>query len=381
MNLRTLACSCLFVSPLFAAPHFVEEAPSTQSHYQIDGKALCETAKQTLAYLNHDPSYDPQVLHEGQVLPIPMWRIKATLVFICKHQAELSDPEFVKKQFEFVRWLPDVKHARRYRSKAKLRGIPDNQIVMTEYYVHLAKASAKPTPLTPYAIHGLPADEQYLTLEEANAKPKLTRFQYGKQAILAGALKGKKVPVLAYVSRADLEAALLQGTLVADFGNGKPRYFNVHRNNNIPYDTVKKPEDQERYWYFKEVDGVKGYGKDADHKITVNYEVTFAADLAQFGLGKLLLIQYHDKRGNDITRMGIMADTGGAFADNLYQIDFLTGAYTGKDTFYQANHNLPDYVNAYFMVLKSKEKTEKKTLAGLFKRDSDHHFNNDTMFE
>jgi N-acetyl-anhydromuramyl-L-alanine amidase AmpD len=190
-----------------------------------------------------------------------------------------------------------------------------------------------------------------LTLEQANAKPGLTRFHYGKQAILKGALAHKNVPVLAYVNRNDLEAALMQGTVVAEI-NRHEKIFNVHRTNNIAYDKTKNPLAQERYWYFKQVDGIKGYGKDAEHKITVNTQVTFAADLQKFGLGKLLLVQYPESNGALVSRVGILADTGGAFVNNQYQIDFLSGTYAGPEAFYKANRGIPDYVVAYFMVLK-----------------------------
>ncbi len=164
-----------------------------------------------------------------------------------------------------------------------------------------------------------------LTVEEAEKRPKLLRFRYGKQAILQGALQHHKVPVLAYLTREDLETALMQGTITVDFGPGYQRkIFNVHRNNNIAYDKNKRPYEQERYWYFKEVKGIKGYGKDAEHKITVANQATFAADLQQFGLGKVLMVQYPDKHGKIVSRAGVLADTGGAFEHNLFQVDFLT---------------------------------------------------------
>ena len=104
------------------------------------------------------------------------------------------------------------------------------------------------------------------------------------------------------------------------------------------------------------MDGIKGYGKDAEHKITVNPEVTFAADLTQFGLGKVLVIQYRESSGEMVSRAGIFADTGGAFVDNLYQVDYLAGSYAGKEAYYRATRNLPDYVAAYFMILKSEHR-------------------------
>lgn len=337
-----------------AAPRFIPAQPLSALHYEMNGAALCATAKETLAYLNKGSHYDPQVIHEGKVFKLPLTRVKATLVFICQHQKQLNDPAFIKEHFEFIRWYPDMDQTKPLRvNKPLVAHLPQDKILMTKYYVHRAKAVTKPTATYPFALYALPHDEETLTLEEADAKPGLIRFQYGKQAILKGALANRNVPALAYLKRDDLEAALMQGTLVADFSPAHPvQIFNVHRCNNIPYNRSQNPYQQERYWYFKAVDGIKGYGKDAGHKITVNSEVTFAADLEQLGLGKLLMVQYPAQSGKLITRAGILADTGGAFQNNLYQVDFLTGSYAGKEDFYQANHHLPDYVAAYFMVLK-----------------------------
>lgn len=354
MKIKIFFLSLLLVQGCLAAPSFKSEAPLFKGQFNFNAVALCSTAKNTLAYLNKGQSYDPQVIHSGTIINIPVSRIKATLIFICQNQSKLNDPAFIKQHFEFIRWYPDVTHAKQLSAgKPLLINLPNDRILMTKYYVHLAKADTRKTAASPYALYGLPADEQSLTYEEAEAKPELTRFKYGKQAILAGALNKKQVPRLAYLSRDDLEAALLQGTVVADFGStAGTKIFNVHRNNNIAYNRLKTPYEQERFWYFKEVDGVKGYGKDAEYKITVNPEVTFAADLNQLGLGKLLMIQYREKSGVLISRAGILADTGGAFDNNLYQVDYLAGSYPGKNAFYQATRQLPDYVQAYFMVLK-----------------------------
>jgi hypothetical protein len=355
MKLKIFLGSAIISLQTLAAPHFSPDVPSMTLRYNINGPALCATAKETLAYLNKGNHYDPQVIHDGKVLKIPLSRVKATLQFICQHQNELNNPAFIKEHFQFIRWYPDVDQAKKLATnKPLIAHLPQNKILMTKYYVHKANVTAKRTPAHPQALYAIPKDEQNLTLEQADKKRELTRFHYGKQAILKGALNNKKVPVLAYLSREDLEAALLQGTLIADFNDKghQAKTFNVHRCNYVAYDKNKNPYYQERYWYFKEVTGIKGYGKDADHKITVNSQVTFAADLEQLGLGKLLMVQYPDSSGKLVTRAGILADTGGAFTKNLYQVDFLTGSYAGKDAFYQANRHLPDYVTAYFMVLK-----------------------------
>lgn len=341
------------VSQAIAAPQFISSQPTFSGIYDFKGADLCATAKHTLAYLNKGKAYDPKVIHEGKVVSIPLEKIKATLAFICRHQNQLNDPTFIKTHFNFIRWNPDLEKAKQLSAqKPLLIHLPSNRILMTKYYVHLAKASTVATQSMPYALYALPKDESALSLEEANAKPYLTRFKFGKQAILKGALQPFSVPTLAYLNREDLEMSLLQGTVVADFGRKGKKTFNVHRNNNIAYDRNKTPYIQERYWYFKQVDGIKGYGKDAEDKITVNSEVTFAADLEQLGLGKLLMIQYSNPNGALISRAGILADTGGAFADNLYQVDYLAGSYPGNQAFSKQTRHLPDYVNAYFMVLK-----------------------------
>lgn len=351
---RLLWLAALFCSTGIAAPFFKQEIPLMTGQFVINGPALCHTAKQTRHYLDKGNAYDPAVIHAGRVLPISLVRVKKTLDFICQHQHQLNNPLFIKKHFDFIRWYPDLTQAKSLAAhKTLLKNLPDQRILMTKYFVHLAAANQQSSAKTPFALYGLPQDEAHLSLEQANKNPKLTRFQFGKQAILSGALNNKQLTELAFVNREDLEMSLLQGSVVADFGPklGK-KTFNVHRCNNIAYDRSKSPYEQQRYWFFKTVDGIKGYGKDADHKITVNPEATFAADLEQFGLGKLLLIQYPNKQGTTVTRAGIMADTGGAFAQNLYQVDYLAGSYHGRAEFAKATAYLPDYVDAYFMVLK-----------------------------
>lgn len=355
MKVKFFFLSLLCSFSAVAAPHFVPAKPSFKSQYVSNAADLCATAQETLAYLNRGEAYDPKVIHAGKVLPLPLQRIKETLVFICQHQNKLHDPAFIEKHFEFIRWYPDMEQCKPLQSKKTLlANLPNDKILMTKYYIHRAKASDKRTPQYPFPLYALPEDEADLTIDAANARKGLLRFQYGKQAILKGALHNKPVPVLAYLKRDDLEAALMQGTLVADFGGttAQEKIFNVNRSNNIAYDNAKSPFAQERYWYFKQVDGIKGYGKDAEEKITVNSEVTFAADLEQFGLGKLLMVQYTDSAGKMITRIGVLADTGGAFQNNQYQVDFLAGSYAGKEAFYRATQHLPNYVAAYFMILK-----------------------------
>lgn len=55
---------------------------------------------------------------------------------------------------------------------------------------------------------------------------------------------------------------------------------------------------------------------------------------------------------NKRLRMGIIADTGGAFLPSLYQLDFLSGIFKNKQDFQAFVNQLPEYANAYILVKK-----------------------------
>ncbi len=344
-----------------AQARFVKESsPLQQGKWVNDAKALCQVAEETLLYLNKGPAYDPSAIHGGKVAgaTFPLTRVKDTLNFICqtakKNPALLSDAKFIRDNFEMIRWYPDVAGAHKIaKEKPLLANIPQDQILQTKYYVRIADGSPTKTAKQPQALYGLPYDEAQLKLAEADALgSKITRFQLGKQAIVNGALEQKplRAPALVWLSREDLEGALLQGTAVIPNGNAY-RYFNVHRTNGIPYNRKIAPEQQERYWYFKEVKSVLGYGKDADYKIPIQPQVTVAGDIPQLGLGKLILLATKE-HGNITYRLTVLADTGGAFANNLYQLDWLSGYYRGWDDYYAANKHRGDYSNSWILVKK-----------------------------
>lgn len=350
----------------WAVPQFKAETKPLPVGLWVDNSAdLCFVANETLKYLEKGPGYDADAIHPGKVAgaTIPLVRVQQTLRFLCEIQQQdavagrpsrLASAEFIQQNFEFIRWYPDKEHAQKLSAKKPLlQNLPKDQILQTRYFVKIADASTSPSKDKPYALYGLPFDEQGLTVEEAKAKAaSLTRFRYGKQQILGGALDkpAAKAPALLFLNRADLEGALLQGTAVVPSVTGY-RYFNVHRGNEIPYDRTIKPEQQQRYWYFKEVKSVLGYGKDADYKIPIAPQVTVAGDISQFGLGKVFLLSTKE-HGKVTYRLNILADTGGAFAENLYQLDWLSGYYRGWDDYQAANKHRDNYSTAWILVKK-----------------------------
>lgn len=354
------------VFSLQAAPKFVNVPGSASSTefkegaWATDPAKLCAVANETLLYLNKGVDYDAAAIHGGKVqgASFPLERVKTTLRYVCElaknNPAALADANFIAINFELVRWYPDVNAAHKLaKQKPLLAKIPNDQILQTKYYVRIADGGAAKSSRHPQALYGLPFDEAKLTLAEADALgAKITRFQLGKQQIVKGALEQQplQAPALVWLSREDLEGALLQGTAVVPNGN-KYRYYNVHRTNGIPYDRKIAPELQQRYWYFKEVKSVLGYGKDADYKIPIQPEVTVAGDIPQLGLGKLILLATKE-HGTITYRLTVLADTGGAFANNLYQLDWLSGYYRGWDDYYAANKHRADYSSSWILVKK-----------------------------
>jgi membrane-bound lytic murein transglycosylase len=338
--------------------------------------ALCEVASETRRYLEQGSDYDPAVIHGGRFqdpaetpasLQTPAARIRDTLAFVCEIHAEdqrhgrpsrLADPQFIAQHFEQLRWQPDKAGAARLAAgKPLLANLPEDRLLLTKYYVRMADGHDTQTNVAPHALYGLPFDEADLSLEEADARrEQITRYRFGKQRIveLESSPAGTRslaalAPPLIRLSRADLEGALLQGTAVVTDPSGQRRYFNVHRNNGVAYDRARKPEEQERYWYFKEVPGVLGYGKDADYKIPVRPLVTVAGDVFQLGLGRLILLRTIEA-GEPTYRLTVLADTGGAFHDNLYQLDWLSGYYRDWDHYHAANRHIGDYAQAWLLL-------------------------------
>jgi len=367
IGMFTLLLLCSFSTKAFE--FVVEDMP--EIHKLIDFKAseLCAVAEKTKNYLKNFPE-DKFAVHEGTVFndQITLQRVDKTLNFICrvyredvqaKRQSRLHDSNYLTTHFNFYRWNPDIKTARAIAKKTTnkiksrmLNNIPNDKIFLTKYYTKLLEASAVRTSKNNQALYALPVDEKNLSLEQAEkSKDKFTRYQYTRQEIIAGALIGNKmVKPLIWLTEEALHDVLLQGTGVVKVGD-KIRYFNVHRNNGIAYDYAIGKRDQPRYWYFIEVPSIMGYGQKQENKIAIKPHVTFAGNVKQLGLGKLFMVSY-ERNNQNIARMGVLADQGGAFDDNLFQLDMLVDSFKGWQDYHQANKHIPDYAKAWLMLVK-----------------------------
>jgi hypothetical protein len=117
----------------------------------------------------------------------------------------------------------------------------------------------------------------------------------------------------------------------------------------MAYITGLKASAQKRYWYFKQVDAIKGYGYNIGAKISIRPGVTFAGDVLNIGLGRVIVIE-HNQAGRKYLQMGVIADTGGAFLPNLAQLDFLAGIFRSGADFDRYTQKLPSYANAYILI-------------------------------
>lgn len=245
----------------------------------------------------------------------------------------LKDPSFINTHFKVIKWKP-------YNPKSPAQ----NQLRITKYAVfrHFGSRTKTAQFNTPiYRLNDQFTADKFYT-------------QYTKQQVLSGIYNpggtevGKAEPI-AYLTREGLEDALLQGTVLIKFPDGGSAYFNVDRSNGMQYQRGVKQRSQKRYWYFKEVDAIKGYGGEKADKIPVKPGVTFAGDILNIGLGKIVVIE-HGQGGAKKLQLGAIADTGGAFLPNLHQLDFLAGIFVNKSDFNGYLSRTPDYAGAYILV-------------------------------
>ncbi|MEL6552957.1 MAG: hypothetical protein AAFQ63_05760 [Cyanobacteria bacterium J06621_11] len=309
----------------------------------FDELALLNVLKETRRYFSEHGCEDPKVLKAGVLGTegISVTDVITTLDFLIETLAtdisadaptRLKDPNFINQNFKVIRWLA---YDRDYLNDTRAR--------ITKYAVFTHAGSRERTDIynTPvYKIKDGLENEAFIT-------------RYTKQEALSGIFEPGgseygKVETLAYLTREGFEDALLQGTALIELTDGSTTYFNVDKNNGIAYVPGLAQPQQERFWYFREVNKLNGYGLNSDVKIPIEPGVTFAGDVLNIGLGKLVAIE--DRNQN--IRLGLIADTGGAFLPNLHQLDFFAGVFPDRPTYQQAVQQLPEYTKAYFLLKK-----------------------------
>ncbi|PAX52724.1 hypothetical protein [Brunnivagina elsteri] len=318
--------------------------PNTKVNFnQTD---LLTTLVNTRQYFQEHAEADPEVLRPGLLSTqgITVDDTIATLDFMItvlrediaqKRPTRLQDSTFINQNFRVIKWT-----ANNPKKPAQ------KQVRLTKYAVFTHPGSRTKTSSYTIPIYSLKDD---LAANKFYTK-------YSKQDVLSGIYEpgGKehgKVEPLAYLTRQGLEEALMEGTILINFPDGTSGYFNVDRSNEIPFIKGVNPRNQKRYWYFRKVDAIKGYGYKIDAKISIKPGVTFAGDVLNIGLGRMVVLESGQGK-NKRLRMGTIADTGGAFLPSLYQLDFLSGIFKNRQDFQRFVNQLPEYANAYILVKK-----------------------------
>ncbi|MDP2305469.1 MAG: hypothetical protein Q8P18_05535 [Pseudomonadota bacterium] len=270
-----------------------------------------------------------------------------TLAFVARVATEdaatgadrLADPSFLASCFDTWRWVPDVQR-------------PGDALRLTRYLVYAVDGRPTPDATHEHALWAVPRDEDGLSVAQADARrDALDRFRYTRQEVSAGvyreggAAAGRADP-LVWLTHAHHEEALMQGTVAVTLPDGAaPRLYNVHRDNGIPYQRgLSDTRLQRRYWYFRPMDAVRGWGPEPVPGPSLRPSVAVAGDLDALGFGRLLAL-----RSADGLRLVVLADTGGAFTGNLHQLDLYMGVYPSRAAFETATAGVGDTAAAWVM--------------------------------
>jgi hypothetical protein len=345
-----------------AGPVFVEaDRPWRGAEIRTDPSALAAVARSTLTYIDAHPHTDPSGVHPGLPgeLGVTLEDVRATLALVVSVAEEdrgqpsqrLLDAAFLDQSFRTLSWRSD-------RAGAAARGVSldDDRIRLTRYLAIRVPGRAAFEPGFPCALYAVPDDEGGLDVDEAELRRgELDRFRYTRREVLDGVYvdgvaAGRARP-LVWLDRAGVHDALMQGTVVVAYPDGGERTFNVDRSNGMAWrpEVARTPELQDRTWYFREVSGLMGWGRDANDKIPVVPGVTVAGDIENLGLGKLIALRYPGAHG-EVVRLAILADSGGAFQPNLFQLDWLAGAFASRQELAAATADLPERVAASLLV-------------------------------
>ena len=277
-------------------------------------------------------------------------KVQKTLEFIIstierdkkrKSSQRILDPNFLEKNFKFMKWSGDALSAKKNKVE-----IPEGKIRLTNYAVFVANGSDHKTSKFNCSIYGI-NDKNFINKD---------RFNYTKQDVLSGVLEKpenkNKVRSLAWVTRDDFETAVMQGSSYIKMPNGDMKYFNVDKNNGYVYDKkIKDPKQQKRYWYFKEVGNPRYLRKGWVH---LNFGgALFAGDIFNIGLGKIIAIRYKNRKSKRAeVRLGLLLDSGSALTGNLYQLDLFAGVFDNKSKFKDWLWQIPNTVEAYILIKK-----------------------------
>ncbi|MBM3886744.1 hypothetical protein FJ364_02330 [Candidatus Dependentiae bacterium] len=221
-----------------------------------------------------------------------------------------------------------------------------NKIRLTGYVVYKALGNYEKTDEFPCALYQLKKEKQKITLT--------------KQEVLAGELENEQyasyVKPLVWVSRATLEKSMMQGTVLLTMPDKKVRAFNVNISNGFKFEPGKRSLSQQKiYWFFLERNPHSV--KKLQQQCVSRKNVILAGDLFSLGLGKIVALQYRNRKTkrNEL-RLGLIGDRGSAFERNLHHLDIFGGTISAENNKELKSFlgNFPPLVKAFLVYVKKK---------------------------
>ncbi len=328
------------------------KAPLLHEKIATSPQSLLQAAKDTLLYIKNKHGKYCQVLEPYQLKDIISFkRVEETLKFIIETIEEdkktgkyrILNPAFINKNFSFIKWKADKKTALTNNAKIPANG----NIRLTNYVIYCVQGNTTKTAHYNCALYGL--------LDKTLAK------KFTKQQILTGIFEKptykNKVKPLVWLTRNDFEEVLLQGTTLVKMPDQSYKIFMVDTCNGIRY--VKgsiNPQKQQRYWFCREaksnIQTIDAFRK----RIQLRKKVIFAGDINNIGIGKIIAIKHiNPTTKKSEVHLGILADTGGAFINNLYQLDLFLGMYSDKKQLKKQQWQFPNSTQAFLMYKRSRD--------------------------
>jgi membrane-bound lytic murein transglycosylase len=286
----------------------------------MEPAALRQVAAATLAYIRAEAPVDPLTVQPG--LFAELGHSQEALLAPLIALAEGLEPEALLAGAQALRW---------WRADD-----PQGRIRLTRYVVWQMEGALERSARFPHALYGTPTGEGWESV---------TRQQVFSGVYEPGGARAGQAPPLVWLSREGVHEALMQGTVEVLLPDGRRPRYNVAVPNRYPYRRGAPYEAQERLWYFREVEGVLGWGHRPEVKIPLQAGVAVAGDLYNLGLGRVILLQQGSER-----RLVVLADTGGAFQPNLGQLDLYFGAFPSRQAYAQASASLPERTAAWVLV-------------------------------
>jgi hypothetical protein len=245
-------------------------------------------------------------------------------------QSRLTDPAWIRQHFEVFRWRPD-----REAASSRKVTVTDASIRLTKYLVYQVSGSPVRTDTYDTALYGVVGEDDAWTA--------YTRIDAYAGVFEAGGAGEGLLKPLVYLTREGVNRALMQGTVEVTLPDGSTKLYNVHRNNGVAWKPEEKDGNkQERYWSFQEQPGIVGV-----EGVLLEPGVSVAGDIHNVGFGKLVALHTPDG-----LRLAVLADTGGAFQPNLFQLDWLAGTFPSHAAYLEGVAHLPKRVEASVLVVR-----------------------------